>query len=151
MDNWDCYCEHFELYTSANEIASAEKKRTFFLSICGPATYELIWSLVMPSKPTDKTLQELFKLVKDNVMPRPSTIVQCFHCNARIQSETESVSQYVVELRRLAETCEFEAALENMLRHRLACGLQDNKTQHRLLVESHLTFTKAFETPKHKS
>ena len=67
-----------------------------------------------------------------------------FHFNARSQSENESVSQYVAELRKLAETCEFDASLENMLRDRLICGLRDPKTQRRLLAESQLTFGKAF-------
>ena len=116
-----------------------------FLSVCGASTYELIRSLVAPDKPTDKTLVELTKLVKDHLTPRPSSIVQRFHFNARTQSENESVSQYVAELRKLAETCEFDASLENMLRDRLVCGLRDPKTQRRLLAESQLTFGKAFE------
>ena len=83
--------------------------------------------------------------MKDHLTPRPSSIVQRFHFNARSQSENESVSQYVAELRKLAETCEFDASQENMLRDRLVCGLRDPKTQRRLLAESQLTFGKAFE------
>ena len=144
-DAWDSYCEHFDLYSSANDINAPEKRRAVFLSVCGASTYELIRSLVAPDKPTDKTLVELTKLVKDHLTPRPSSIVQRFHFNARTQSENESVSQYVAELRKLAETCEFDASLENMLRDRLVCGLRDPKTQRRLLAESQLTFGKAFE------
>ena len=144
-DNWDCYCERFELFAAANEINSADKRRALFLSVCGAGIYELIRSLVAPSKPTEKTLQELIQLVKDHLMPRPSIIVQRFHFNARNQNETETVSQYVAELRRLAEHCDFDATLETMLRDRLVCGLRDTKTQRRLLTESQLTFTKALE------
>ena len=144
-DDWDSYCERFDLYSSANDINAPEKRRAVFLSVCGASTYELIRSLVAPDKPTDKTLVELTKLVKDHLTPRPSSIVQRFHFNVRTQSENESVSQYVAELRKLAETCEFDASLENMLRDRLVCGLRDPKTQRRLLAESQLTFGKAFE------
>ena len=144
-DDWDSYCERFDLYSSANDINAPEKRRAVFLSVCGASTYELIRSLVAPDKPTDKTLVELTKLVKDHLTPRPSSIVQRFHFNARTQSENESVSQYVAELRKLAETCEFDASLENMLRDRLVCGLRDPKTQRRLLAELQLTFGKAFE------
>ena len=144
-DDWDFYCERFDLYSSANDINAPEKRRAVFLSVCGASTYELIRSLVAPDKPTDKTLVELTKLVKDHLTPRPSSIVQRFHFNARTQSENESVSQYVAELRKLAETCEFDASLENMLRDRLVCGLRDPKTQRRLLAESQLIFGKAFE------
>ena len=145
VDEWDSYCERFRLYATANDITAAEKLRAVFLSVCGAPTYELIRSLVAPNKPTEKTLEELTKLVKDHLTPRPSSIVQRFHFNARVQNENESVSQYVAELRKLAETCEFDASLENMLRDRLVCGLRDPKTQRRLLAESQLTFGKAFE------
>ena len=53
--------------------------------------------------------------------------------------------QFVVELKKLSEHCEFGDSLDNMLRDRLVYGLQDVKVQRRLLAEGKLTFTKAFE------
>ena len=78
-DNWDSYCERFELYATANEIVDEGKHSAVFLSVCGALTYELIHSLV---------------------------VWQRFHFNAHVQSENESVAQYVTELRRLAESCD---------------------------------------------
>ena len=144
-DDWDSYCERFEQYATANEIVDPGKRRAVFLSVCGAPTYELIHSLVALGKPNDKTLQELAKLVKEHLSPILSSTVQGFHFNARVQSKNESVAQYVTELRRLVESCEFGASLENMLRDRLVCGLGDPRTQRRLLAELQLTFSKALE------
>ena len=55
------------------------------------------------------------------------------------------ISQFVAELRKLSEFCEFGDTLDVMLRDRLVCDLRNQKLQQRLLAESNLTFTKAFE------
>ena len=55
------------------------------------------------------------------------------------------MGQFVAELRRLSEYCEFGGSLDEMLRDRLVCGLRDVRVQRRLFAEPNLTFTKAFE------
>eukprot|EP00731_Ephydatia_muelleri_P002767 Em0001g2767a len=76
--------------------------------------------------------------------PAPSSIVQRFKFFCRSQQDSESVSQFVAELRKLSEFCEFGDTLDVMLRDRLVCGVRNQKLQQRLLAESNLTFTKAF-------
>eukprot|EP00731_Ephydatia_muelleri_P008853 Em0004g1191a len=78
-------------------------------------------------KPADKTFEEIVKLVRDHLTP-PS-----------------SLGQFVTELRRLSQYCEFGGSLDEMLRDRLVCELRDIRVQCRLFAEPKLTFTKAFE------
>ena len=73
-----------------------EKKRAILLSVCGAATYKLIRSLVHPHKPTDKTFEEIVKLVKHHHEPPPSEIVQRFNFNTRVQKEGESVAELIL-------------------------------------------------------
>ena len=130
----------------ANNITNEEQRRAVFLSTCGALTYQLIRSLVAPSKPTDKALDELYGIVKEHLpAPAPSSIMQRYTFNARSQKEGESVAEFVAELRRIAQHCEFGTVLEDLLRDRLVCGLRDDRAQRRLLAESKLTFAKAFE------
>lgn len=72
-------------------------------------------------------------------------MVQRFKFHSRFRKPGESVSVFVAELRRLAEHCQFEASLDDMLRDRLVVGIQDNRTQRRLLTEGDLAFQKAFQ------
>ena len=51
---------------------------------------------------------------------------------------------YISELRALAEFCNF-TNLEEMLRDRLVCGINHDRTQNRLLSEPKLTYEKALE------
>ena len=75
-------------------------------------------------KPADKTFEEIVKLVRDHLTPPSSCIVRRFYFNSRFQKETETVEQFVAELRRLSEYCEFGGSLDEMLRDRLVCGLR---------------------------
>lgn len=77
--------------------------------------------------------------------PKPSSILQRFYFNSCVQKESESIAQFVAELRRLAVHCEFEGTLEIMLRDRLVCGVREPQLQKRLLAEQQLTFNKALE------
>eukprot|EP00731_Ephydatia_muelleri_P004047 Em0002g223a len=104
------------------------------------------WSAyLVPAKPSDKTLEELMDLVKEHLQPAPSVIMQRFNFNGRMQKGEEAVAEYVAELRRIAEHCEFKDALDEMLRDRLVCGIKDTRVQRRLLAEPKLTFAKALE------
>ena len=111
----------------------------------GPATFKLIRSLIAPDKPSDKSFEQIVKAVSDHLCPKPSSILLRFYFNSCVQKESESIAQFVAELRRLAVHCEFEGTLEIMLRDRLVCGVRDPQLQKRLLAERQLTFSKALE------
>ena len=57
----------------------------------------------------------------------------------------ESVAVYVTESRRLVNSCNYGAALHDMLRDRLVAGINDDHIQRRLLAEGLLSFEKALE------
>ena len=109
------------------------KQRAVLLTGCGGDTYQLIRSLVFPAKPTERTFSEIVELVHDHLLPAPSSIVQRFKFFCRSQQDSESVSQFVAELRKLSEFCEFGDTLDVMLRDRLVCGVRNQKLQQRLL------------------
>ena len=105
----------------ANKISDQVKQRAVFLSVCGDDTYQLIRSFVAPGNPADiyKELAVLVKLVEDFVSPPPSSIVQRFHFSSRVQKDSETVMQYVAELRKVSGYCEFGTTLDSILRDRL--------------------------------
>jgi len=72
-------------------------------------------------------------MLKEHYNPRPSEIVQRFKFNTRFWQPEESISTYVSQLRSLAEFYNFGAALDDMLRDSLVCGINDSQIQHRLL------------------
>ena len=75
--------------------------------------------------------------------PKVSIIVRRFQFNTRNRSLDESVADYVAALRRLAEHCALGNMLDEMLRDRLVCGINNSAVQKRLLAETDLTLAKA--------
>ncbi|XP_031342554.1 uncharacterized protein K02A2.6-like [Photinus pyralis] len=93
---WTFYEEQLAFYFEANEITDAAKKRAKFLSACGTPAYELIRSLCAPSKPNEKTFDEIIQLLNNHFTPsKPSEIVQRYIFHKRDQLEGEDVAMYV--------------------------------------------------------
>ena len=53
------------------------------------------------------------------------------------------MADFVADLRRLAEFCNFGDTLEKMIRDRLVCGINDAAIQKKLLAEAGLTYERA--------
>ncbi|CAI5657334.1 unnamed protein product [Oreochromis niloticus] len=143
--DWIEYVERLEHFFMANDISDEGKKRSVLLSACRARTYKLIRNLTTPRKPGDFGFKELVTLVQNHHCPKPSVIVQRFKFHTHSRKPGVSVAAYVTELRQLSEHCEFGGVLDDMLRDRLVCGINDDGMQRRLLGEPTLDFKKALE------
>ena len=115
------------------------------LSSCGAGTYSLLRNLVAPAKPSDKSYDELVRVMNEHQNPKPSVIVERYKFNKRDRQPGESIPFYVTELKRLSEHCDFGVTLEDMIRDRLVCGVRSPKFQQRLLAETELSFDRALK------
>ena len=122
VESWTSYCEclHFD----ANDIVDPGKKRSILLTVCGASTYQLLKSLVQPRTPMEKTYDEIVETLKTHFYPKP--IIQRFKFNTRDRHAGESLANYVAELRALREYCNFGTTIEDMIRDRLVCGINDH-------------------------
>ena len=105
------YVEHLQQYLAANKIKNADQQRAVLLSVCGPATYRVIRSLVSPKKPTELKFGELVEVLQKHYDPKPSVTVQCYQFNTRNRLTGETIASYIAKLRHLAEHCKFGTAL----------------------------------------
>ena len=144
QEEWGSYVERLEFFFTANDITDAEKKKAILLSSSGSKTYKLFRGLTAPAKPGDMTFAELVKLMKNQ--PKPNPIAERFHFNTRDRQPEESVANYVMELRRLTEHCEYGTSLNDMLRDCLVCGIKHDRIHQCLLSEgAELTLERALQ------
>jgi len=145
---WEEYCERLHQYFVANglKVDGDDKARckAIFLSSVGAKTYSLVRTLSFPDKPETKTLAELQKLIKDHLSPEPIVIAERYAFYTRRQAVGESASEFLNALRKLAQSCKFEAFRDEALRDMFVIGLRDRDTQKKLLSEKELTLTKAY-------
>jgi len=128
-ENWSEYVERLEQYCIANDIEDAGKKRAILLSVVGATTYHLMRSLTAPTLPSEKTYAELVELMKKHHDPPPSVTVQRHKFNTHVRHQGESVADFLAALKTLSEHCKFGDSLEDMLRDRLVCGINDRFIQ----------------------
>lgn len=144
-EDWESYVERIELYFIANDVEDNKKVPTL-LSLIGVKTYHLLRNLLAPEKPAEQTFQKIVDTLKNHLSPKPLVIAERFRFHNRNQSKDESIPEYMAELRKLTQFCEFGAGLSDALRDRLVCGMHCQSTQKRLLSEKDLTLEKALAT-----
>ena len=141
--NWTSYIERLEYYFAANDIPEDKHKSTF-LAVCGSTTFELGKSLVQPDTLADTSFTDILGALKHHYAPEPSPIIQRFKFNSRLRLPGESIPTYIAALRAIGEHCQFGATLNDMIRDRLVCGVNDRAIQRRLLQESKLDYKTAY-------
>ncbi|UYV69193.1 K02A2.6-like [Cordylochernes scorpioides] len=125
--------------------ASEEKKKAYLLTLIGGKAYDRLKNLCSPKLPKEYKYEELIEKLVEYFSPRRSIIVEIFMFFGRIQKETESVSEYLVEIKRLASTCGFGEFLKESLRDKLVCGLRNAKIQRRILSEGDVPLARVVE------
>ena len=82
-------------------------------------------------------------MIHNHLKPKSLVIAERFKFHQRKQGDSESVSQYLTELRKLSEHCQFQNFLNDALRDRFVCGLSSFVIQRKLLSEVDLALKKA--------
>ena len=144
-ESWTSYAERLEFYFAANGVTDIDTKKAIFVTVVGTQSYSLLKSLLQPQTPQTATLAEMKTALEKHFCPKPSFIVQRYRFHTRTRKTTESVATYVAELRAIGEHCAFGDTLEDMIRDRLVCGINNPRIQRRLLQEPDLSYDKAFE------
>ena len=92
------YAERLEHFFAANGITDEGKQRAVLLSVVGATTYRILWNVVSPSKPGEKTYAALVEALSQHFKHKPSEIVERFKFHSRVHKAGESVATYVAEL-----------------------------------------------------
>ncbi|XP_070531592.1 uncharacterized protein [Ptychodera flava] len=155
-ETFSSYVERMEMFFVANGIVEKpgeghddnnetvrDRKRAIFLTEIGPEVYSTLKNLLSPSKPKDKSLDEIVRALETHYNPAPLEIAESFHFGTRNQREGESISDYIVALKKLSLHCNYGDFLNRALRDRFVCGLIDERIQNKLLNTVDLTFTRA--------
>ena len=117
-----------------------------------------------------REIYETFDLAADHAMrlesilqnfdefcsPRKNTTILRHKFFTTKQSEGQSFIDFVTELKRLSDECEFETLKDSLIKDMLICGVLDNHLRERMLREPEINLDKAIklgqaaeETKKH--
>lgn len=142
-DKWTSYVIRIESYFEGNDITEDAQKRALLVSALGTRSIDVLSGRCAPRKVNQLTYKEAVEILEGFYDPRPNEIAESFRFFTRVQKEDESVQQFIVNLRRLADKCNFGDMLDRMLRDKIVCGIRSTELQKALLSRSSLTLKEA--------
>lgn len=141
-EEFESYMERMQHLFMIN-VVEERMKVSLFITLAGPNVYQIVKNLVAPKKPSEYSFEEITNKLLQHFKPAVSEIHERFVFNQCVQKSDQSIAEYIVQIRKLASTCNFGAFLEEAMRDRLVCGIRSENTQKKLLSESNLTFQSA--------
>lgn len=145
--DFDVYVQRFEAFATANKIEKATKQQAF-LALIGEAAFITLQNLLFPKTPAEASFEDVVKTLRKHYTPKRSVVVERYKFYRRDQRPGEGIGDFVVELKKMAATCNFGTFLEEAIRDRFIVGLHNDAIRCKLLAteDHYLTFEKAYSS-----
>ena len=146
MERFDHYAAAHDLFQTETEgdtepVKAAKKRKntSIFCSLVDEKVYGLLKSLASPDAVSDKTYDDLRKLLEDHMSPKATKYSQRYKFHRTIQTKEEPAISFLSRLRTIANDCEFRDTYEDRLMDQFLMGLYDGRVQSKLLQTANLT------------
>lgn len=126
------YKLRFENYTRMKNIDNnKEYCASLLLNSIGAKSFNTVTALASPKTPSELKYDELVKLLEEHLSPKQNVLVSQHQFLSKYQTDQQSISEFVAELRTDIGDCEFycqckKSVAEIFLRAQFIRGLKDN-------------------------
>lgn len=134
-DNFSEYLERFEYIFTVNGITDDNKKIALVMSMAGKEFYSKVTAIIIPKKPSEYTYANLMKELKKHFSPKTNLRYERYKFMSRQLGEHESLTDFIVDLKFLADTCDYKDALDQILCDKFIWSLRDSSMQKKLIDE----------------
>ena len=136
VEPWENWEIRFDAWLLVQDITTPDKKRAALISEVGPTAFATLKDLAFPSKVLEKTYDDLIELLRKFYKQSRTSMLDRMRLHHRNQGETETVTEYIAALKKIATNCNYGDELEARLRDQFMFGLRSEKIVNRLLEES---------------
>ena len=135
-NNWKIFREAYEDYVIATDLVkkSEQVQVATLKSVMGTECKKILKRLQLTEDELKKPEVILDKL-EEYFVPVRNVLYERYVFHNSVQQTHETVDQFVIKLRQLAEPCKFGTLKDEMIRDRLVLGCQDNNARARLFRE----------------
>ena len=145
-ERWKRFRQHVELMFSGPFAAKKEEEKCSYLLIwCGEIGRDIAntWSDV--AEDDKKKLKTYFERFANHVEPKCNPVFSRYEFHKRVQAESETVEQFVTDLKLLERDCSFKEP-DEMIRGRIVFGTNSRRIREKLINEGkELTLDKALD------
>ncbi|XP_041665971.1 uncharacterized protein LOC121524587 [Cheilinus undulatus] len=147
-ENWRVFKQSFELYTPAIGLENDQRRKiALLLSVAGRSALEVYNTFVFTEDEKDKYDAVIAKF-EQYCTPKKNETSERYVFRNRIQKESESIEEYITDLRLKSQSCNFGTLCDSMVRDQIVTGVQDKRVRMHLLKETDLTLEKAIKICK---
>ena len=144
--NWKVFREAYADYAMATELGKKVKavQAATLKTVMGKECRQILGRLELSREEMNDEEIILTKL-KSYFEPTRCILYKRYLFHEAAQQHNETVDQYIIRLRRSAETCDFKNVHDEMIRDRLVLGCKDKAARARLFRQKECTLTNALE------
>ena len=145
--DWTLWKSRFERYLRVSKIGATDEtvKIDALIYHMGGQAEDLLSSFGL-SDAEKKKYDEVMKKFDGHFEGKRNVIYERARFNLRTQREGESVDDFILDLYRLADKCEYGSNKEEWIRDRLVVGVLDRRVSEKLHLISNLTLDTAVTT-----
>ena len=145
--NWNMLREAYEDYLVATGLDKKEKKiQVATLKTLMGTECKKILKFVQLTEAEMEDPRTILDTLQDHFVPVRNILYERYIFHNTEQQAHETIDQYLIKLRRLAEPCQFGNLEDEMVRHRLVLGCKDSAARTRLFREKSCDLKKAVES-----
>nr|XP_023692995.1 uncharacterized protein LOC111856910 [Paramormyrops kingsleyae]XP_023692996.1 uncharacterized protein LOC111856910 [Paramormyrops kingsleyae] len=138
--SWKSWKEEFMLYADLTLDDDDERTKVkLFSYLVGDGGRELLETLMGDTPKKDWKLGDMIEKFDAHCNPCVNETVERYRFFSRNQGLSETIDSYVMDLKVLAKTCNFETLRDSLIRDRIVCGHNNNSMRERLLREKNMT------------
>jgi hypothetical protein len=142
--DWDTYKSRFNRYCIVAGVTNSQQQVNSLLYAMGPRA-ETIFTSFNLSEADAEDIVKVREKFDGFFNGRKNIIYERAKFNMRVQSPGESMEDFITDLCKLADSCEYRDFREQLIRDRIVVGVADRRLSERLQLLDGLDYKKAVE------
>lgn len=144
---WKKFKQKFKNYELAAGIKDkpGEIRVATLLTLIGDEALEVFNTFTFDNDAAKKNIDTVLTKFDEYCEPKKNIVYDRYIFNARMQKSNESIDQYITELKKLSESCEFGTLKNSLIRDRIVLGICDDRVRERLLRDRNLTLQQVID------
>lgn len=143
-ENFKLFKQNFEIFLLAKgkQEVQDEVKVALLLNCMGQEAIN-VYNTFSLNEAEKKQYQKVIDEFGKYCNPKKNVIYERYMFFSRKQEEGEGIDKFVTDLKKLAESCEFNEQKDSLIRDRIVLGITNLRLQERLLTREDLNLEKA--------
>ncbi|XP_077511488.1 uncharacterized protein LOC144121920 [Amblyomma americanum] len=151
-NKWALFKEKFELFleatASTKEPRTEAAKTALLLSVAGDDALEVFNNFTFSAEESKNDYATVVSKFEAYCQEQQNEVYERYVFRSRIQAEGEPFEQFLRDLRKLAQSCNFSTLSDGMIRDQIVFGTNNPKLRKKLFKVENLTLLKAEQSCK---